>query len=508
MSTESKPLQTKIAIAITGSVDSGKSSFVGVMKYRELDDGNGSARVKVAKHPHEVESGKTSDISTKLIKCDDNEHGVTFIDLCGHEKYLGTTADGIHRYFPDYAIVIIAANRGILRMTREHLGILFYSEIPVIIVITRVDLVAGTTPYTDTLESIVKLCKKNKKQPRIINTDKEFGLSPTELEHAEQMARLKIAETANEISEDKEIVPIMTVSNKTGYYISVARKFIESVKPRQLWDASGMEGTIFYIDQVFKPEGHPVVLSGIVKGKTLKKGDILYLGPNGKEFVPVRIKSFHNDNREDVSELSDHQRGCMSIACTDNKIQFNKAYVKKGMIVVKPEKYSEKICYRFTAEIEILHHSATISTNYSPVVHYGSVNQSARITIQKIIKTDPEIKLEDDLNKVTENTEKQKESLSTGDKAIVEFKFKFKPEFIETYDETGKYFFFREGTTRGRGKILSILTINQDPDPTCDPIKNNKKKIRHRPRSENREIRDVAYKQRVNKPKQITIDTK
>ena len=497
----SKPLQTKVGIAITGSVDSGKSSFVGVMKYRDLDDGNGSARVKVAKHPHEVESGKTSDISTRLIECDDNEHGVTFIDLCGHEKYLGTTADGIHKYFPDYAIVIIAANRGILRMTREHLGILFYLEIPVIIVITRVDLVAGTEPYTDTLESIIKLCKKNKKQSRIINTDKEFLLSPTELENAEKEARNKIVETASEIGENKEIVPIMTVSNKTGYYISVARKFIESVKPRQLWDASEMEGTIFYIDQVFKPDGHPVVLSGIVKGKTLKKGDIMYLGPNGKEFVPIRIKSFHNDNREEVSELSDHQRGCISVACTDNKIQFNKAYIKKGMIVVKPEKYSEKICYKFTAEIEILHHSATINTNYSPVVHYGPVCQSARITIQKSMKTN-----EDIIN--IDNTEKQKESLSTGDKAIVEFKFKFKPEFIETYEETGKFFFFREGTTRGRGKITKILPVNQDPDPTCDPIKTKKRIIRHRPRNDNNENKDVAYKLRNNKPKNIAIDMK
>ena len=51
---------------------------------------------------------------------------------------------------------------------------------------------------------------------------------------------------------------------------------------------------------------------------------------------------------------------------------------------------------------------------------------------------------------------------------IVNFKFKFKPEFIETYAETGRYFFFREGTTRGRGKILSITKIVDDPDPTPD----------------------------------------
>ena len=323
-----KPLQTKVGIAITGSVDSGKSSLLGVLKYRVLDDGNGSARAKVAKHPHEVSSGKTSDVSTRLVECEDKEHGVTFIDLCGHEKYLGTTADGIHRYFPDYAIVVIGANRGILKMTREHLGILWYLEIPVLIVITRVDLVAGTHIYTDTLESIIKLCKKARKQATIINTDKDFPCGTPEevldrkqgLDLKETDASEKILKIAAEMGETKNLVPIITVSNTTGYYIKVLRTFVEHVRPRQLWDASNMEGSIVYIDQVFNPVGVGVVISGIVKGKSIKIGDVIYLGPSGKDFIPVRIKTFHNDNREDITELSDHQRGCISIACIDKKI--------------------------------------------------------------------------------------------------------------------------------------------------------------------------------------------
>jgi len=55
----------EVAIVVGGNVDSGKSSLIGVLITDILDDGNGSARSNVMKHPHEKESGRTSDISEK-----------------------------------------------------------------------------------------------------------------------------------------------------------------------------------------------------------------------------------------------------------------------------------------------------------------------------------------------------------------------------------------------------------------------------------------------------------
>lgn len=452
------------------------STFIGVMKYGELDDGNGSARIKVAKHPHERDSGKTSDISTRLLVCDDKKHGVTFVDLCGHEKYLKTTTYGINGYWPDYSFSIIAANRGVMRMTREHLGILFYLEIPTLILITRVDLVAGSDIYTNTLNTIIKICKRNRKQVIVLNSDKEFNLSPEQLKIKEQETCVKIMSLIETIKESSNIVPILTISCKTGYFLNTIKTFINNVKPRKLWDAETMEGSIFYIDHVFNPVGIGVVISGIVKGKAIKIGSNLYIGPNGKDFIMVKVRSIHNDNRQDMQELKDHERGCLAIACVDKKIDFNKTYIKKGMIAVNPENYTSKICYRFKAEIDILHHSATIKTNYSPFIHAGPVCQTARLTINK-----------------DENN--GKESLCTGDTAIVDFKFKFKPEFIETFEETKKYFFFREGTTRGRGKILLITKIVDDPDPTPDLIyKKRKIKVRGH-RRDSRRTRRAYNKQ-------------
>ncbi|AYV81933.1 MAG: GTP binding translation elongation factor [Harvfovirus sp.] len=435
------------------------STFIGVMKYKDLDDGNGSARIKVAKHPHEKNSGKTSDISTRLIECDDKQHGVTFVDVCGHEKFLKTTTYGINGYFPDYGFVIIAANRGILKMTREHLGILFYLEMPVVILITRVDLVADSEIYTSTLNNIVKLCKNNKKQVYVLNSDKEMKLPDDELKKKVATASETFIKLADNMSASPNIVPILTISSKTGYFLDTIRAFVNHAKPRKLWDTNtkDINGSIFYIDQVFNPHGIGVVISGILKGMTLKIGDILHLGPRGKDFAPVRIKSIHNDNRQDLSELTDHQRGCLAITCLDKKIDFNKAFIGKGMIGVYPESFTSKICYNFKAEIDILHHSSTIRPGYAPFIHAGPVCQTARLMFSK----------EDNDGK---------DALRTGDTAIVNFKFKFKPEFIETYAETGRYFFFREGTTRGRGKIISITKISDDPDPTPDPISDRSKR--------------------------------
>ena len=65
---------------------------------------------------------------------------VTFLDLCGHEKYLKTTMFGLQGLMPDYAMIMIGANMGLNKMTKEHLGICLAIGIPFFIVITKIDI--------------------------------------------------------------------------------------------------------------------------------------------------------------------------------------------------------------------------------------------------------------------------------------------------------------------------------------------------------------------------------
>jgi len=42
------------------------------------------------------------------------------MDLAGHEKYLKTTVFGLTGNFPDYCMLLVGANMGVVGMTKEH----------------------------------------------------------------------------------------------------------------------------------------------------------------------------------------------------------------------------------------------------------------------------------------------------------------------------------------------------------------------------------------------------
>jgi GTPase len=65
---------------------------------------------------------------------------VTFIDLCGHEKYLKTTLFGMMGLLPDYVMILVGANMGLSTMTKEHIGIALSLKIPIYVVITKIDI--------------------------------------------------------------------------------------------------------------------------------------------------------------------------------------------------------------------------------------------------------------------------------------------------------------------------------------------------------------------------------
>lgn len=134
--------------------------MLGVLVKGDLDDGRGSARVNLFRHKHEVESGRTSSVGMEILgfgasggvvasdtpgrKLSWEEVGrrsakvITFSDLAGHERYLRTTVFGMLSGSPDYCLLMVAANNGLIGMSKEHLGIAVALNIPIIVVITKV----------------------------------------------------------------------------------------------------------------------------------------------------------------------------------------------------------------------------------------------------------------------------------------------------------------------------------------------------------------------------------
>lgn len=110
-----------------------------------MDDGRGLSRKAIFRHQHEAETGRTSSVATAYLGFAEDggqilskragktipwvelakvaHKRIQLIDLAGHEKYLKTTVFGLTGMQPDIVVVVVGANMGVKRMTKEHLAI-------------------------------------------------------------------------------------------------------------------------------------------------------------------------------------------------------------------------------------------------------------------------------------------------------------------------------------------------------------------------------------------------
>ena len=390
----------EIRIAVLGNVDSAKTTLVSTLTNKILDDGRGFARSKVFKHKHEQETGRTSSISFKYMKINEDKY-ISFIDLAGHEKYFKTTVHGLNGGLADYAILVIGSNMGVLKMTREHLGIIKALNIPFFIVLTKIDICPQNV-LERTQNEITRIINKNFKK--------------------------QITEDLSDTDINK--VKLFKLSNVTGEGLESLRNHLSIQQPSIDWESKRQKDSIYWIDNVYLVKGIGIVISGTLKTGEIKINDKMLLGPVEGKFLEVQVKSIHNNFREDISMLNAGLSGCIAIKSVIRKETLNKRKIKKGMVLYQSlnlEKRTRAFS-KFTASITILHHPTTIKKKYEPVIHCGKIAQTA--VIESI----------------------DNEYLRTGDKGIVKFRFKYRPEFIEKDD----VLIFREGKTKGIGKIVDV----------------------------------------------------
>lgn len=490
------------------------SSLVGVLSSPTplLDDGNGSARKLVAKHPHEIASGRTSDISTRIVEIPNSNEAITLIDLCGHEAYLKTTTFGVSGHFPDYGFLIVSASRGIQQMTKQHMRLFMSLSVPFLIIITHADL-AVEGDYINTLEAITKTCTlmSNRQITNVfVNNLEHMELCTKEsLNHdinnhnnlplSEEEFKLKsdaintIVEALSNINDGKQsIVPVLTMSNKTGFFLDVVKAILGQLKPKNFWyqgneseiinnkvvkhfklalekQQEGLSSILpsapslfkqkdflFYVDSAYNVHGIGLVITGINRGAPIIPGpqSFAYLGPFGKEFKKIRIKSNHNNMREEIPSLQNHHRGCVNFALTDRS-ELKREQIKKGIVMLSSLEMTKNICYRFKAVITMYTRadkSITLKTGYSPVIHLNTIRQSARIII------DP---------RENNNQDVIKFEGKNSTVVVATFKFKQHPEYLELYNK----FLLRSGTIQGIGLIIGLTSVEDDMDAKPDQIK-------------------------------------
>jgi len=439
-----------VNVATIGNVDSGKSTLVGVLTKNILDDGRGRARSKVFNFSHEAANGRTSSIAQEImgfnssgdqVCCDrlgattaasrnstwqqivsQSNKIVTFIDLCGHEKYLKTTIFGLVGLCPDYAMIIVNANSGFQKMSKEHLGIAMALHIPFFFVVTKIDI-APDNVFEDNMAMLKKIVKSNavKKQPVLVQgpDDLKPGLDGLVTD---------------------QVVPIFCISNVTGDGLPLLRAFIQRIPSRL--HLSGLfrpadEPAEFHIDSVYNVTGVGIVVGGIVRGGTIRQNQQLLMGPDrASSFKPVLVKTIHY-KRAAADSVGSGCHCALALRSLVKKETLKKSSFRKGMVMVDAG-LDPKPTWDFKAEVIILHHATTIRERYQAMIHCGIIRQCAQV-----------VHMSSDL-------------MRTGDKAVVSFRFMFHGEYLRP----GATLLFREGRTKGLGRVLEV---SHDAPPPPQP---------------------------------------
>ncbi len=382
----------ELRLATLGSVDSGKTTTASVIA-GNTDDGNGSAREKVMVHQHEKESGRTSFVAH--IYNPDNT--IKISDLCGHEKYARMTINGAISNHIDYILFIVAANAGVQKITKSHLQLAAYIRIPIIVVITKIDLYDHKETYNE-----VKYHVKKKNIAKFIQPINNI----TTCHKMQQIYS----------NGQYEMCPVFCISNKTGQNVELLKMFIQGLKIPEI-PAPVAQKNIFRIHRVYNVKGIGTVLSGFQERGYTKK-NMYYLQENS--WQSIAVKSIHNDLQTNIEFLTEGHFGCLAIRSNKH----NRRYNLIGNIVSDEQ---QKLCKKILVDLYItINKTITLKNGSNLVFVCRQINQTVTLQPDKIVRC--------------------------GDRTQVKLKFDY-----PVYVENGYEFVLRDSDVRAIGRIISKI---------------------------------------------------
>lgn len=446
---EHNPVDYKnIRIGTLGRVDAGKSSLVGVLTTGTLDDGRGSARSTVFHYPHEKESGRTSSESQRILGFTSSGEVVnsrnslrtyswkeivaksskicTWYDLCGHRDYFKSTVAGVAGNQLDFGCLVVNAASGISLkdMTVSHMSLLNAYHVPMIVVITKIDLVLDKP----------EVLKKTVAQVRFCIHECDNNTTTKVMRTREDVINLHDKIVSN------RIVPIFLVSSVSGKNIDLLTLFLNLVQPTIIFDPN--KYVRMNIADTYMTKAGLVVGGHLIQG-TIKIGDTLELGPDklGK-FTNIKVRDIHI-KRVPVQTA---KPGCYVCLCVKG---ITRGEIKRGMSILTPGK--SKACKEFKANI-ILSQDGTVNLKprYQGILNLGKLRTAIEILEIENYKS---IELKKSLEKVGSLEKPVVITNIQGDRATVRFRF------LNTYAyiEPGDRFVLTQGLIRIIGVVSKVL---------------------------------------------------
>ncbi|PAA63060.1 hypothetical protein BOX15_Mlig020151g2 [Macrostomum lignano] len=299
-------------LAVLGNLDAGKSTLLGVLTQGDLDNGRGRARLNLFRHPHEIQTGYTSSVSSEILgfdargnlinysgnRCvedilDESSKLYRLIDLAGHIRYQKTTLRGLIAHDPHLVMLVVSSVTGLTDMAQEHAALAVGLQVPFIVVITKIDL-CDHGPVLASVEAWLK-ATGNKRVPLVVQTKDDA-----------------ITAADNIFQAGGSVTPVFPLSCVTGSGLSLLTEFL-NVAPTNPQSRVGLGSRHlqqqqqqqrfaqeFCVDSVASLCGSgkfSYVLSGPVLNGQLREGELLKLGPGvDGVFVTVRITGL-NRNR-------------------------------------------------------------------------------------------------------------------------------------------------------------------------------------------------------------------
>jgi len=290
---------TPVTIGTAGHIDHGKTLLVERLTGMRAD------------RPHERERGMTIDIGYAEMRAPDGRR-IGFVDLPGHERFVRNMIAGATGI--DLALLVVAADDGVMPQTREHVEILGLLGVRGgIVVLNKIDLVDEETR----LVAIEEL--------------RDF-LRGTSLEKA----------------------PILPVSAATGEGIDALRDAILHA----VADASKRAdpGRFFMaVQRSFAAAGFGCIATGVPAAGSVSVGDELELLPTGKRGRVRSIEIYH----EPAERARAGHRTAINVAGLHHD------EVSRGMVLAEPGAYRPS--RHIAAELRLLPGSRRPLRHAAPV---------------------------------------------------------------------------------------------------------------------------------------------
>ena len=304
-------------IGTAGHIDHGKTSLVQALTGVDTD------RLK-----EEKARGISIDLGFAYLPVDGGET-IGFVDVPGHEKFVHTMVAGASGI--DFALLVIAADDGVMPQTKEHLAI-----------IDLLGIEAGAA---------------------VLN--KADLVPPDRLAEVEAAIRRELSGTA------LAGAPVFAVSAVTGAGLGALRgHLIDAARGFARRETSGRFR--LSVDRSFTLTGAGTIVTGTVLSGTIGAGDAVVISPRG---LPGRVRTIHAQNRPS-------ERGRAGDRCALNLTgdEITKDAIGRGDMVLDPELHAP--ADRIDATLRVLAAEPKPVRHWMPVrLHHASAEAGARIVL-------------------------------------------------------------------------------------------------------------------------------